>query len=265
MASHTGGDSLTEKLRDVYAKLDWADKHIADLQSRIRTYFHSHPPAVSGELVFDLDRNRPDWSGVRFKAVDVSIPLTIGDAADNLRGALDYLAGVLVREQGNDPVAKRTHFPICKRQPRDKYGAPQPPEVKGGVSDEALKLIDAVQPYKIPTRLDHPLLVINNLANTNKHRSLLTGSKEINDVVFTAPPPGTRLAHYAVTLGEVGDDYAELVFTLIGTPGAAAETGTAYIWVEHEEGRLVAPIEGLRDASRFIRESVLGPIERICI
>jgi len=27
----------------------------------------------------------------------------------------------------------------------------------------------------------------------------------------------------------------------------------------------VAPIKALRNASRFIRESVVGPIERICI
>jgi hypothetical protein len=192
----------------------------------------------------------------------VSIPLTIGDAAENLRGALDYLAGILVREQGNDPLAAKPFFPILDRPARDRSGAPQPPEVKGGVSDDALKLIDAVQPYKTPGWLDHPLLVVRNLANINKHRSLLTGTKEISDVVFTAHP-GIRLARYTITLGEVGDDYAALVFTLIGTPGAATETGSAYIFVEHAEGRQVAPIQGLRDASRFIRESVVGPIERI--
>ncbi len=194
----------------------------------------------------------------------MSVPLTIGDAAENLRGALDYLAGVLVREAGNDPPAAKPFFPILDRPALDRSGAPQPPQVKGGVSDEALKIIDAVQPYKVPTRLDHPLLVVRNLANINKHRSLLTGTKEIGDVVFTAHP-GIRLARYAITLGEVGDDYAALVFTLIGTPGAEAETGSAYIWVEHAEGRQVAPIQGLRDASRFIREAILAPIERSCI
>jgi hypothetical protein len=79
---------VSEKLRDVYDKLDWADKHIADLRKRIGDYFHSSPPAVTGELAFDFDRNTVDWSGIRFKLVDVSIPLTIGDAAGNLRGRL---------------------------------------------------------------------------------------------------------------------------------------------------------------------------------
>src|SRR6266536_6220565 len=142
---------LNEKLRDVYAKLDWAEKHIADLRGRIRAYFHGRSPAVSGEIEFDLDRNTPDWSGVVFKPVDVSIPLTIGDAAVNLRGALDYLAGILVREEGNDPVAARTQFPILARQESDRSGATKPLDVKGGVSDEALKIIESVQPYKIPT------------------------------------------------------------------------------------------------------------------
>jgi hypothetical protein len=72
MESQAGGDPLSEKLRDVYAKLDWADKHIADLHSRIRAYFHSRPPAVSGEIEFDFDRNTVDWSGIIFVSVQVS-------------------------------------------------------------------------------------------------------------------------------------------------------------------------------------------------
>ncbi len=254
---------MSEKLRDVYAKLNWADKHIADLRSLMRAYFHSRPPAVSGELEFDFDRNRSDWSRVIFKPVDESIPLTIGDAAVNLRGALDYLAGILVREEGNDPVAAKTLFPILERQGRDQFGAPKPLYVKGSVSDDALKIIDAVQPYKTPEWLDHPLLFVENLANINKHRWVPTGTKEISDVVFT--DPRIQLARYAVTLGQVGDDYAELIFTLTGAPGEVETGSSAYIFVEHAEGRRVAPIKGLTDAAQFIREWVVGPIERTCI
>ena len=252
---------LNEKLRDVYAKLDWAEKHIADLRGRIRAYFQGRSPAVSGEIEFDLDRNTPDWSGVVFKPVDVSIPLTIGDAADNLRGALDYLAGVLVRGQGNDPVAARTQFPILETPERGRSGAAKPPRVSGGVSNEALKIIDAVQPYKIPTWLDHPLLVVRNLANINKHRCVLTGTKEISDLVFTHP--GIQLARYAVTVREARDDHAELVFTLSSAPGVE-ETGSAYIFVEHTENRVVPPIGSLTEAAQFIREKVVGPAERVC-
>jgi hypothetical protein len=252
---------VSEKLRDVYDKLDWADKHIADLRKRIGDYFHSSPPAVTGELAFDFDRNTVDWSGIRFKPVDVSIPLTIGDAAGNLRGALDYLAGVLVRETGNDPVEARTLFPILERQRRDTSGATTPLRVKGGVSDDALKIIEAVQPYNIPEWRDHPLLVINNLANINKHRSLITGTKEIGDVILTNP--GIALARYAVTISGAQDDYAELSFTLTG--GGRAETGSAaYLWVHHAEDQPVPPIDSLTEAAQFIREQVVGPIERIC-
>jgi len=192
----------------------------------------------------------------------VSIPLTIGDAAVNLRGALDYLAGILVREEGNDPVVFQTKFPILERQECDKSGAPRPPDVKGGVSDDALKIIDAVQPYKIPGRLDHPLLFVRNLANISKHRWLPKGTKEISDVIFTNP--GIQLARYTITLGEMRDDYADLIFTLTGAP-SVEETGGAYIFVEHAENRSVAPIEGLTNAAQFIREAVVSPIERTCI
>ncbi len=252
---------VSEKLGDVYDKLDWADKHIDDLRKRIGDYFHSSPPPVTGELAFDFDRNTVDLSGIRFKPVEVSIPLTIGDAADNLRGALDYLAGVLVREAGNDPVKSKPHFPILETPPRDKPGATTPLRVKGGVSDDALKLIEAVRPYNIPEWLDHPLLVVNNLADINKHRSLLTGTKEIGDVVLTHP--GIALARYAVTISEVHDDYAELSFTVTGR--GEAETGSAaYIWVHHVEDQPVPPIDSLTKAAQFIREHVVRPIERIC-
>jgi hypothetical protein len=181
----------------------------------------------------------------------------------NLRGALDYLAGVLVREEGNDPVAAKTQFPILERQRREKSGAPKPLHVKGGVSDDALKIIDAVQPYKTPEWLDHPLLFVENLSNINKHRRVPTGTKEISDVVLTRPE--VQLARYAVALGEVRDDYAEVIFTLTATPREPETGSSAYIFVEHAEGRQVAPSKSLTDAAQFIRESVVGPIERTCI
>jgi hypothetical protein len=193
----------------------------------------------------------------------VSIPLTIGDAADNLRGALDYLAGVLVREHGNDPVANKTLFPICETQPRYKSGGAKPLDVKGGVSDQALRIIAGVQPYNAPNWLDHPLLVVRHLANINKHQCVLTGTKEISDVILTHP--GIQLARYAVTLGEVRDDFADLTFTLTGSPAVPEPGATAYIFVEHAVNQPVAPIRSLTYAAQFIREAIVGPIEHTCI
>lgn len=190
--------------------------------------------------------------------VNVSIPLTLGDAADNLRGALDYLAGVLVSEEGNDPVAFKTIFPILEKQPV----ATNPLHVRGGVSAAALKIIDSVQPYKTPGWLEHPLLVLDHLANIHKHRSVVTGTKEIGDVAFTNPE--IPLARYAVTLGEVRDDDAELIFTLTGASGKE-ETGSAYMWVDHAKNQPVPPIRSLTNAARFIREEVLLPIEQTCL
>jgi hypothetical protein len=254
---------VSEKLRDVYDKLGWADKHIADLRKRIRDYFHGSPPAVAGEVAFDLDRNTADWSGIIFARVDAPIPLTIGDAAGNLRGALDYLAGVLVREAGNDPVEAETLFPILETRRRDKSGATKPLYVRGGVSSDAWKIIDAVQPYQTPWWIEHPLLIVDHLANINKHRSLLTGTRGISDVTLTTHP-GIAVARFAVTVGEVHDDNAELIFTLTGEGGAEVG-GHAYIWVDHaEQHEPVPPINSLTKAAQFIREEIVGPVERIC-
>jgi hypothetical protein len=76
-------------------------------------------------------------------------------------------------------------------------------------------------------------LFVQNLANINKHRSVPTGTKGISDVILTHP--GIRVARYAVALGEVRDDYAELIFTLMALQAKKRPGGHACLLVEHAE------------------------------
>ena len=62
----------------------------------------------------------------------------IGDCVHNLRAALDYLAHELVRANGGTPD-DHTQFPV--------HAAPGGVRVHGGIADEALALIEEVQPY----------------------------------------------------------------------------------------------------------------------
>jgi hypothetical protein len=140
--------------------------------------------------------------------------------------------------------------------------AKNPLHVRGGVSTAAYQIIESIQPYKAPYWSNHPLLVLDRLAKINKHRSVPTGIKGINDVVFTSEP-GYSPDRYAVTVGKAQDDDAELIFTPIGVSGAV-ETGTAYLLIQHAPNEMLPPIKSLTTAAQFIREQVVLPIEQAC-
>lgn len=107
----------------------------------------------------------PDW------------PLMIGDCVHNLRSAVDHLAWQLVRLNGGGPTTA-TQFPIrtsiFRRSPCTGLIEPTPLLVSGGVSQDAMDIIDSVQPYK---RRDeartHPLWLIHELDAIDKHRHLV--------------------------------------------------------------------------------------------
>jgi hypothetical protein len=101
----------------------------------------------------------------------------IGDLVHNLRSALDLLANALVYAAGNEPVtegARKTQFPILKKRPARREGTSPPTTIiAGGVSPEAARILDALQPY---TWADdpalHPLAILATLSNKDKHRHL---------------------------------------------------------------------------------------------
>jgi hypothetical protein len=109
---------------------------------------------------------------------------TVGDAIQNLRSALDYLAAELVRSAGNDP--KLVYFPICESA--KKYIADSEGKTKGMPRD-AKKLIDSIEPYGGGYGDD--LWLLNTLNNADKHRLLMPVSVNIaQEVVFSLSPGG---------------------------------------------------------------------------
>ena len=153
--------------RSVNEKLAWAKYHFELLKSEVERYAQSNP----GNAVLDADRN-VNRAVVGFESlhpIPVSIPLTIGDCAQNLRSALDYLIYEIVIANGGKPTEKHA-FPVCKtydrfRDLRNKRLA--------GVPGSTVTLIESLQPYfdGKPYKSD-PLYIIDELANINKHRHI---------------------------------------------------------------------------------------------
>jgi hypothetical protein len=100
----------------------------------------------------------------------------VGELAHNLRSALDYLVGVLIREGGGEPDGNAA-FPISKSKDRyfrkNKRGVTYRDRVLRGLSPEMKERIDALQPFQRgELAYADMLLGLADLSNRDKHREL---------------------------------------------------------------------------------------------
>ena len=95
----------------------------------------------------------------------VGLSLLVGEITHQLRSALDHLAYALVMAAGNTPT-RRTAFPVLTTRPASGL------RIDGGVAPAALAAIDDLQPYQRRDATAHPLHVLTELWNIDKHRHL---------------------------------------------------------------------------------------------
>ena len=129
-----------DRLSGIRAKIERAKYHVDDLEGRIRAFREANPNLLicnqnpqTSERVFRLTRQLP-----------TEFSLVVGDAVHNLRSALDHLACQLVTTAGHTPN-RNTSFPIMDGPPRDRTAFNRKVQ---GVSPDAIRLINAVQPYQ---------------------------------------------------------------------------------------------------------------------
>lgn len=171
----------------VHLKLIRAEEHLQAFKSEVAQYLESQPYELKedrdsdpGALLVTLRaRNFPHgrWSVI------------IGDFVHNLRSALDHLAAQLVKAAGNDPIHDRrpkTQFPILTRRPNTPGGSPGVAVIAGGVSPAAASLVDFLQPYQLRNPTQHPLALLAELSNRDKHQRM-------NVVMSFVPFVETRL------------------------------------------------------------------------
>src|SRR5680860_58870 len=200
-------------VREVAYKLIRCTEHREVLWEEAGVYLQRKPYLVSTNP--DLDTSS---YVIRVEVTEQPppiIPLAFGDCLQQLRSALDYLAGHLVIANGGipsgtpSPGRRPTQFPILYRQSEKGI------DVAGGVSPEALAIIEGLQPYHRPAKdgrpvVQDPLYILNDLARRDRHRMVhlvafggragqsLHFPEEGIEIPF--PPPGLAL-----------DDGAEIV------------------------------------------------------
>jgi len=173
-----------DPLRDVHDRVARAEEHLEPIKRHIIAYLNSAFDNVVGEF-------KEDEEGTWLHLVDATflppprMHTLIGEFLHNLRSALDHLAWRLV-EQNGGKTTEDTRFPILwEPPPANKKGVAPPPHVSGGVSADALAIIECAQPYKWGVRFaEHPLWLLHGLWNIDKHRHVATKGMRIGAFSF---------------------------------------------------------------------------------
>ena len=216
-------------LTSVNLKLDRASEHM-DTVSRQTEAFIKRKPAP-----FDFWTKETSGAGKSRKYVLRAIireepprelGLAIGDAVQNMRHALDHLVYEL-----SSPSARRdgkTQFPVYDDRCRfEVLGAP----LIKGISGDERTLIERLQPYQATyAARDHPLAILNRLANQDKHRVLLPLVAAVNHTGTWIGSTNADIQIIEFNPGPLKDNAKIMVFT--ATPHDPAEK----VHVEPESG-----------------------------
>jgi hypothetical protein len=160
--------SFDERIRHVTLKIQRAKQHSDELDRQLSDFLATKPFTVAVRR--DQNTRRPIYYVDSVQPVPDAIPLTAGDAIQNLRSALDHLAYQLVCKDtaDNPPQPSRIYFPIA--DDRAKYDGRKQDKMEGA-TPATIAAIDALQPYRGG---DDALWSIHRLNNIEKHRLLLT-------------------------------------------------------------------------------------------
>ncbi|HXQ39573.1 MAG TPA: hypothetical protein VN843_36580 [Anaerolineales bacterium] len=155
-----------ERLALIRSKIERAKKHILDLEIARDRFIETEPYVIEPE-------RDPQTGNHLFRVAKLQLPppdlgLMAGDAAHNLRSALDHLAYKLVLVNKETPN-RNTGFPIFDDAAR--YVAGSHGKIKL-MSQSAQDAIKATEPYRGRNNL---LWLINAIDIADKHHTLLVG------------------------------------------------------------------------------------------
>lgn len=216
-------------LSAVMLKLDRADEHIEAFRLDLEAFLKQDPPPFG----FRADpHTRPDKSieCVLYAIVRQQPPrklaLPVGDAIQNMRTALEYLAYEL-----SSPRARKsgqTAFPIYSDETKFKLkGIPRIASIKG----YERAFIERVQPYaatKIPS--NDPLAILRKLSNLDKHQLLVPMIATVSARDSWVASDNADIDFTFIARGPVEHDTKIVVFT------ASPQDGSKEMKVDTQSG-----------------------------
>ena len=158
------------------SKIARANHHINDLE-RARAAFLAHNPYTLTPEYY-VEQNATGYFLDECPSIPNEISLLIGDAAHNLRTALDLLAYSLANDHSPRINLSHIYFPICENA--GGYEAESTRKTKG-MSKASIDAIRAIQPYGGGNDL---LWGLHRLDIIDKHRLLVTAVVVVDKIGF---------------------------------------------------------------------------------
>lgn len=159
---------MTDRFESARLKLERARKHTDDLEADIGAFWATEPYEI--ELVGTRESGSGGYRVTRMPALPASIPLITGDAAHNIRSALDHFACAAVAHPD-----RATAFPVWSTA---NGAAPTGPQWRnrvdrglGGASHSLVSTVMDLEPWE--TGRDSLLWAIHELDRVDKHRLLI--------------------------------------------------------------------------------------------
>jgi hypothetical protein len=243
-------------------KIHRAQEHLDVLNQIAEWWFQTHPYRVGENL--DAKSGLKEIAVFADDQPPARLALVAGDVIQNLRSSLDHLVGEIARFASGGylmpKVEQALQFPITTS--KGKFRAERRRGRLGCVPPRVQAAIHRLQPYRSRDAMErHPLFVLQELSNIDKHRRLpllLSVISSISyDKIHVVSP-----SHFEVLGGGLFVDKAVLVRM---NPDAQVEMDLGAIGVEIAFGD-GTPLPGaplaqtLRDLMQWTAANVLGPL-----
>jgi hypothetical protein len=161
---------VEHRLAGAVEKFNRSKVQFDELRSEMDAFFNSDPRPHSSVGAFDTDT----WEWVERFQIREQPPLRfgviLGDCVQNLRSCLDHVIWQVTRLDGGAPD-NETQFPIASKSEAqfEKMSDRRIP----GLSADHRELVKRAQPYHRGEQAPlHPLSVLAELSNTDKHQVL---------------------------------------------------------------------------------------------
>jgi hypothetical protein len=177
---------MSNPLASVREKIFRAEEHLAPIKTSIEACL---------DKCHVISERDPDVTTFRFTlnlpTPDLRLSIMIGECLHNLRSALDHIVWQLVLVNTQTPI-KENMFPVCETV--DGFNRQASRQRLHGISVAAQTLIEGLQPYAAgyPVHL-HPLWVVNQLNNIDKHRALVLAAVYGSNATISATHEPTGL------------------------------------------------------------------------
>ena|GEM_PF-4112858 len=159
----------------MFAKLERADMHLADLNARIAAYNVKNYRIVRND---NFKARQITYRLRDISACPTDIPVIIGEIVYHWRSALDHLAACLVdNPPGSTTITTECEFPIWHQAVASsgrRYPGRFTP-LYGALGTTIQGKIDVLQPFDPNSRFSpdvHPLWLLHGINNIDKHRAI---------------------------------------------------------------------------------------------